>query len=62
MSEALILNRSGLPYDEAEAYHLASVLSRETGRRYRAIPWQSGYGVEGLRGCRSFAGSGDNGI
>jgi membrane protein YdbS with pleckstrin-like domain len=48
MSEALILNRSGLPYEEAEAYHLASVLSRETGRRYRAIPWQSGYGVEAI--------------
>jgi membrane protein YdbS with pleckstrin-like domain len=49
VSETLILNRSGLPFeDESEAYHLASILSRETGRRYRAIPWQSGYGVEAI--------------
>ena len=48
MSEALILNRSGLPYEEAEAYHLALILTRETGRGYRAIPWQSGFGVAAI--------------
>lgn len=46
LDQSIIRNIDGLPFDEAAANHLAAVLSNETGRRYRAIPWQSGYGVK----------------
>ncbi|MEN8131244.1 MAG: PH domain-containing protein [Pseudomonadota bacterium] len=49
MTESIITNIDGLPFEEAVAHHMANVLSRETGRRYQAIPWQGGYGVEAFR-------------
>jgi len=42
----MITNIDGTPFDEAHANHLASLLYQETGRRYRAIPFRNGYGLE----------------
>ena len=42
----MITNADGMPFDEALAHHMAEILSRETGRRYRPAPFQHGYGVE----------------
>ncbi|MCP3871217.1 MAG: PH domain-containing protein [Gammaproteobacteria bacterium] len=50
MQASIITNSDGLPFDEAGAHHMATVLSCETGRHYRAIPWQTGFGVEAFSG------------
>ena len=41
----MITNIHDTPFDEAQANHMAQILSRETGRRYRPIPFMEGYGI-----------------
>ena len=46
LEPSIITNVNGMPFDESVAQHMAAVLSNETGRHYRAIPWQEGFVIE----------------
>ncbi len=46
MEPSMITNVDGSLFEQAAAHHMASVLSNETGRHYRAIPWQEGFVIE----------------
>ena len=48
MEQSIITNVDGSLFDDVAAHHMANILSQETGRHYRAIPWQDGYVIKDL--------------
>lgn len=42
----MITNIDGIPFDADAARHMADILSRETGQKYRLVSFMHGYGVE----------------